>query len=94
MQSRVFTDVLRRIPGVQVSPVRGPQGSGDTVRMTRMSGTSGFRPCPVLYYMNGHLMPVTGDVSEIVGPALLLASDAGSYMTGQVVSVDGGLTVH
>lgn len=32
--------------------------------------------------------------SEIVGPALLLASDAGSYMTGQVVSVDGGLTVH
>jgi NAD(P)-dependent dehydrogenase (short-subunit alcohol dehydrogenase family) len=34
------------------------------------------------------------NVSEIVGPALLLASDAGSYMTGQVVSVDGGLTVH
>jgi NAD(P)-dependent dehydrogenase (short-subunit alcohol dehydrogenase family) len=34
------------------------------------------------------------DVGEIVGPALLLASDAGSYMTGQVVSVDGGLTVH
>ena len=32
--------------------------------------------------------------SEIVGPALLLASDAGSYMTGHVVSVDGGLTVH
>jgi len=34
------------------------------------------------------------DVQEIIGPALLLASDAGSYMTGQVVSVDGGLTVH
>ena len=34
------------------------------------------------------------DVREIVGPALLLAGDAGSYMTGQVVSVDGGLTVH
>jgi NAD(P)-dependent dehydrogenase (short-subunit alcohol dehydrogenase family) len=34
------------------------------------------------------------DVHEIIGPALLLASDAGSYMTGQVVSVDGGLTVH
>ena len=34
------------------------------------------------------------DVSEIVGPALVLACDAGSYMTGQVVSVDGGLTVH
>lgn len=34
------------------------------------------------------------DVREIIGPALLLVSDAGSYMTGQVVSVDGGLTVH
>jgi NAD(P)-dependent dehydrogenase (short-subunit alcohol dehydrogenase family) len=34
------------------------------------------------------------DVGEIVGPALLLASDAGSFMTGHVVSVDGGLTVH
>jgi len=34
------------------------------------------------------------DPSEILGPALVLVSDAGSFMTGQVVSVDGGLTVH
>jgi NAD(P)-dependent dehydrogenase (short-subunit alcohol dehydrogenase family) len=31
-----------------------------------------------------------GDPRELVGPALLLASDAGSYVTGQVVFVDGG----
>jgi NAD(P)-dependent dehydrogenase (short-subunit alcohol dehydrogenase family) len=31
---------------------------------------------------------------EMAGPALLLAGDGGSYMTGQVVSVDGGLAVH
>jgi NAD(P)-dependent dehydrogenase (short-subunit alcohol dehydrogenase family) len=30
------------------------------------------------------------DPKELVGPALLLASDAGSYITGQTIVVDGG----
>lgn len=35
-----------------------------------------------------------GDPKELAGTALLLGSDAGSYITGSVITVDGGVTIN
>ena len=32
-----------------------------------------------------------GDIEELVGPMLMLASDAGSYVTGTTITIDGGI---
>ncbi|HKH50692.1 MAG TPA: SDR family oxidoreductase, partial [Mycobacterium sp.] len=44
------------------------------------------------YMIGGTLMKRLASADEMVGAALLLTSDAGSYLTGQVIIVDGGGT--
>lgn len=35
-----------------------------------------------------------GELEDLVGPAVFLASDAANYITGQTVFVDGGMTIY
>lgn len=41
---------------------------------------------------NGTLMKRVADANEIIGPVLYLASDASSYVTGDEISVSGGMS--
>ena len=44
------------------------------------------------YIRRNTLLGRPGELEELDGPLLLLASDAGSYITGQTITVDGGWT--
>jgi gluconate 5-dehydrogenase len=51
------------------------------------------KPEVLEYFLSRIPLGRIGEVSEIVGPAVFLASDASSMVTGIVLNVDGGRTV-
>lgn len=83
LQPRVITDVLRRVPGVQIQPVNGPFGPNEMVRMARTTGVMGARICPVLFYLNGTPFPVTSDfsINQYVAPEDVIAIEVYAGMS-------------
>jgi peroxisomal 2,4-dienoyl-CoA reductase len=71
--------------GVRVNAV-APGATGDTEGMERFEAVEvgGSSPCPLGY---------VGAKRDIANMVLFLASDAASYVTGQVIAVDGGTSV-
>jgi NAD(P)-dependent dehydrogenase (short-subunit alcohol dehydrogenase family) len=57
---------------------------------TPMNATHWSHPTRAPWIMERIPMCRPGDPSEVVGACLLLASDAGSYICGQTIFVDGG----
>jgi hypothetical protein len=68
MQPRQFTDVLRRVPGVQIRPVSGGLGNNVSVQ-TRGSN------CPMLFYIDGSAFPLPSDtpINHFVSPEEVVA---------------------
>jgi NAD(P)-dependent dehydrogenase (short-subunit alcohol dehydrogenase family) len=50
------------------------------------------RPEAGAYFLNNILLGRLAEVDDLVGPAVFLASDAASFITGQTIIVDGGHT--
>jgi carboxypeptidase family protein/TonB-dependent receptor-like protein len=75
MQARQFTDILRRVPGLQIRPVSGSYGNVSV--QTRGSG------CQTLFYMNGTAFPMPPDfpinnyvsADEVVGVEVYSSSE-------------------
>jgi gluconate 5-dehydrogenase len=60
----------------------------DTPQVAMLLGDPAFRAGIVSRIPLGRV----GETADIVGPALFFASDASAFVTGQILTIDGGLT--
>jgi NAD(P)-dependent dehydrogenase (short-subunit alcohol dehydrogenase family) len=72
--------------GIRVNALAPGSVDTDMVRNTSPEAQDGMA--------NASILRRIAKPDEMVGPALLLTSDAGSFITGQVVLADGGLVPH
>ncbi|MFL5597665.1 MAG: carboxypeptidase regulatory-like domain-containing protein [Gemmatimonadaceae bacterium] len=63
MQPRQLTDVLRRVPGMQIETVVGGLSGGSPTARTGRNISGANSPCVMAYYVNGSPLPVSSDIS-------------------------------
>ena len=72
--------------GIRVNALAPGTTDTDMVRNTDEASQQGM--------VDAELIKRMGTPEELADAALYLASDASSFMTGQVLVVDGGMTTH
>jgi hypothetical protein len=63
MQPRQLTDVLRRVPGMQIETVVGGLSGGSPTARTGRNISGANAPCVMAYYLNGSPFPLSADIS-------------------------------
>lgn len=93
MEARQFTDILRRVPGMQLEPQEGAWGPTVSIQISRNQGTNGGRACPILFYVNGvPLSSVNGmAINHFVSPGEVAAVEVYSGASEIPGEFSGGM---
>mgnify|MGYP002248986115 CR=1 FL=1 len=78
--------------GAELGPEVTVNSNGPTLTVTPMMAEVIKEHPETLNLGNGKPLERIGKVEDCMGPAVFLASEAGAFVTGQILYPDGGLT--
>jgi Carboxypeptidase regulatory-like domain/TonB-dependent Receptor Plug Domain len=75
MEARFFTDILRRVPGMQIETLDGVFGPTYSVQTSRNLGTNGGHSCQMQFFVNGVPFTSVGElaINHFVSPGEVAA---------------------
>jgi Carboxypeptidase regulatory-like domain/TonB-dependent Receptor Plug Domain len=75
MEARLFTDILRRVPGMQIETFDGAFGPTYSVQTSRNLGTNGGHSCQMQFFVNGVPFNSVGElaINHFVSPGEVAA---------------------
>ncbi len=90
--SKGAVDMLTRTLAAELGPEVTVNAIGPTLTVTPMMAEVIKEHPETLNLGNGKPLERIGKVEDCMGPAVFLASEAGAFVTGQILYPDGGLT--